>query len=161
MRLILTLFLLVILVSCKDTPEIKQITLEEDVAYLASDALNGRKTGTKGEITAANYIAERFKTIGLIPKGTDDFFQEFSFKPSTNPHEEVQFVAKGDSVQTGKNVVGYIDNKASKTVVIGAHYDHLGLGGEGSLFRGETPEIHNGADDNASGIAVMCNWLSD
>ena len=155
MRLILTLFLLVILVSCKDTPEIKQITLEEDVAYLASDALNGRKTGTKGEITAANYIAERFKTIGLIPKGTDDFFQEFSFKPSTNPHEEVQFVAKGDSVQTGKNVVGYIDNKASKTVVIGAHYDHLGLGGEGSLFRGETPEIHNGADDNASGIAGM------
>ena len=155
MRLILTLFLIVILVSCKDTPEIKQITFKEDVAILASDSLQGRKTGTEGEIAAANYIAERFAAIGLNPKGTDGFFQEFSFKPSSNPHEAVQFVAKGDSVQTGKNVVGFIDNNASKTVVIGAHYDHLGLGGEGSLFRGDIPEVHNGADDNASGVAVM------
>lgn len=155
MRLILTLFLIVILVSCKDTPQIKQVAFEEDVAILASDSLQGRKTGTEGEIAAANYIAERFEKMGLTPKGTEGFFQDFSFKPSTNPHEEVQFVAKGDSVQTGKNVIGYIDNKVSKTVVIGAHYDHLGLGGEGSLYRGENPEIHNGADDNASGVAVM------
>jgi len=54
----------------------------------------------------------------------------------------------------GHNVIGFIDNKASTTVVIGAHYDHLGMGGESSLFRGE-PEIHNGADDNASGTAAL------
>jgi hypothetical protein len=54
----------------------------------------------------------------------------------------------------GKNIVGYIDNKAPFTIVIGAHYDHLGYGDEGSLHRGEKA-IHNGADDNASGTAAM------
>lgn len=54
----------------------------------------------------------------------------------------------------GRNIVGYIDNKAPYTVVIGAHYDHLGYGEEGSLYRGEKA-IHNGADDNASGTAAL------
>ena len=54
----------------------------------------------------------------------------------------------------GHNLIGFIDNKASGTVVIGAHYDHLGMGSEGSLYRGE-PAIHNGADDNASGTAAL------
>lgn len=56
-------------------------------------------------------------------------------------------------VITGHNVVGFIDNGAATTVVIGAHFDHLGYGEYGnSLYRGE-PAIHNGADDNASGTA--------
>ncbi len=55
-----------------------------------------------------------------------------------------------------KNVVGFLDNGAQFTVVIGAHYDHLGLGEDGnSMIRGGQPEIHNGADDNASGTASM------
>lgn len=58
------------------------------------------------------------------------------------------------------NVVGMIDNGAPNVVVIGAHLDHLGLGDEGSLHRGE-PEIHNGADDNASGVAVMMQLARD
>jgi aminopeptidase YwaD len=53
---------------------------------------------------------------------------------------------------TGNNVMGYLDNKAATTIVIGAHYDHLGHGGDESLYRGE-PAVHNGADDNASGVA--------
>lgn len=60
-----------------------------------------------------------------------------------------------DDVRTGHNVLGYIDNKAANTIVIGAHYDHLGHGEiEGSLYRG-APAIHNGADDNASGVAMI------
>lgn len=55
---------------------------------------------------------------------------------------------------TGHNVIGFIDNKAANTVVIGAHYDHLGFGGDESLYRG-APAIHNGADDNASGVAAL------
>jgi hypothetical protein len=56
---------------------------------------------------------------------------------------------------TGHNVIGFIDNKAANTVVIGAHYDHLGYGDEDhSLYRGE-PAIHNGADDNASGTSAL------
>ena len=54
----------------------------------------------------------------------------------------------------GHNVIGYIDNGAAHTIVIGAHYDHLGYGDEGSLYRGEKA-IHNGADDNASGTAAL------
>ncbi len=54
----------------------------------------------------------------------------------------------------GNNVIGYIDNRSSKTVVIGAHYDHLGYGDDGSLYRGPRA-IHNGADDNASGTAAL------
>jgi hypothetical protein len=55
-----------------------------------------------------------------------------------------------------KNVLGVLEGEgptADETVIVGAHYDHLGLGGAGSLVRGEA--IHNGADDNASGVAVM------
>ncbi len=59
------------------------------------------------------------------------------------------------SKRTGTNVVGYIDNGAPATVVIGAHYDHLGYGEDrNSLAPGEK-SIHNGADDNASGTAVL------
>jgi aminopeptidase YwaD len=56
--------------------------------------------------------------------------------------------------KTGHNVIGFIDNKSANTVIIGAHYDHLGYGISGSLYRGE-PAIHNGADDNASGVAAL------
>ena len=63
----------------------------------------------------------------------------------------------GDKKRTGHNVVGLIDNGAEKTVVIGAHFDHLGYGEDGnSMIRNmEKPAIHNGADDNASGTAAL------
>jgi hypothetical protein len=61
--------------------------------------------------------------------------------------------AVGDKRRTGHNVLGYIDNGAAHTVILGAHYDHLGYGEDhNSLWTGK-PEIHNGADDNASGTA--------
>lgn len=64
-------------------------------------------------------------------------------------------VAIGDKKRTGHNVVGYIDNGAPHTIIIGAHYDHLGYGEDhNSLWTGK-PEIHNGADDNASGTATV------
>ncbi|WP_339874705.1 M28 family peptidase [Olleya marilimosa] len=157
MKLIKLLVFLLVFTSCKHEI-IKEITIQEDVQFLADDALEGRQTGTIGEQKAAKYIAERFKNLGLTPKGTDGYFQAFSFKPKTDPHQEVRYNVKdGDSTITGTNVLGFIDNKAQNTVIIGAHYDHLGYGAEGSLFRGEKKEIHNGADDNASGVAVLLN----
>ncbi|MEZ4739198.1 MAG: M28 family peptidase [Flavobacteriales bacterium] len=62
--------------------------------------------------------------------------------------------------RTAYNVVGMLDNGQDNVVVIGAHFDHLGWGDEGSLHRGE-PAIHNGADDNASGIAVLLQLTRD
>ena len=155
MRSILTLIFLVVVFACQ-SPE-KPVSMKEDVAYLASDSLMGREVGTPGELMAADYVAKRFKQMGLQPKGSEGYFQDFAFKPSVNPHEEVEAVdTLGDGMVSGRNVVGYRDNGAAHTVVIGAHFDHLGMGGEGSLFRGEAA-IHNGADDNASGVAMMMN----
>lgn len=65
-------------------------------------------------------------------------------------------VAISDKKRTGHNVIGYIDNGAANTVIVGAHYDHLGYGEDhNSLYTGATPQIHNGADDNASGTAAL------
>ncbi|ARV07321.1 peptidase M28 [Polaribacter sp. SA4-10] len=156
MRNILFLIFLCFLISCK--PAINQENrIKEDVTFLASDTLEGRQTGTKGEKVAASYITNRFKEIGLEPKGTEGFIQPFTFKPKTNPHDEVKFDVNGDGTITGNNVIGFINNKAENTVIIGAHYDHLGFGGEGSLYRDSIKAIHNGADDNASGVAILLN----
>jgi hypothetical protein len=68
---------------------------------------------------------------------------------------EVSVLEKGKSL---KNVVGLLEGEgalADETIVIGAHYDHLGYGGWGSLAWTSENEIHNGADDNASGTAVL------
>ena len=56
---------------------------------------------------------------------------------------------------TGHNVIGFLNNKAKRTIVIGGHYDHLGHGESGGTLHRGKPDIHNGADDNASGIALI------
>lgn len=62
----------------------------------------------------------------------------------------------GAKKRTGSNVVGYIDNGAPRTVVLGAHFDHLGLGEDGNgLVRGDGQQVFNGADDNASGVSAL------
>jgi hypothetical protein len=62
----------------------------------------------------------------------------------------------GDKKRTGHNVIGFIDNGAANTIVLGAHYDHLGFGEDGnSMIRTGEKMIHNGADDNASGTAAL------
>ncbi|WP_339699721.1 M20/M25/M40 family metallo-hydrolase [uncultured Roseivirga sp.] len=141
--------------SCTSYTTDKEIrtSIEKDVSYLADDQLEGRAIGTEGEQLAAQYIAAAFKKYGLVPKGTDGFMQPFNVKKATNPHEEA-VIGDAEGGITGRNVVGYIDNGAENTVVIGAHFDHLGYGEEGSLYRGDKA-IHNGADDNASGTAAM------
>ena len=60
---------------------------------------------------------------------------------------------------TGYNLVGFINNGKPKTVVLGAHYDHIGMGKENSLYQGE-PAIHNGADDNGSGTTMLLEMLT-
>lgn len=157
MKNIVFLFLLVSVFACKKEPKVAENKIKEDVYFLADDKLEGRQTGTEGEKKASEYLIKRFKEIGLEAKGTEGFLQPFSFKPKTDPHKEVEFTTNADSTITGNNVIGFINNNAEKTIIIGAHYDHLGYGGEGSLYRGEEKAVHNGADDNASGVAIMLN----
>ncbi len=120
-----------------------------DVGYLASDELEGRATGSDGEKLAGDYIASRFESLGLSPQGTDGgWFQPFTFKFRPNPHDTT-------GIRTsGQNVIGMLDRDGAHTVVVGAHFDHLGWGGSGSRSPDDSL-IHNGADDNASGVAAL------
>ena len=153
----LSTFLLGILLlglSCKEK-ELPNISMEEDVRVLASDSLKGRETGSEGARMAASYLEQRLADLGLKPITEEaDYTQEFSFKPRRDPHTEIEFGTVTDSSLNAQNVLGLIDNGGKRTVILGAHFDHLGMGGEGSLYRGE-PAVHNGADDNASGVAVL------
>ncbi len=56
--------------------------------------------------------------------------------------------------RTAKNVIGYLNFNAPNTVILGAHFDHLGYGEDGNSLDGQG-QIHNGADDNASGTAAL------
>lgn len=258
--------------------------LKSEIGYLASDLLEGRRTGTRGEKLAYEYISEEFKKIGLLPKGDSNLYtQEFTIhegkeiltsthlvindndlsagkdffpfifssegavkafaspalmekqmpwfwdikdileRNKNNPHfdiesaikdkaidywnkgasalivynsghidDQLQFegkekadplripvvfvtkeaakkylsdnsssfeislkVALGNKERIGHNVIGYINNGSPETIIIGAHFDHLGYGEDhNSLWTGP-PAIHNGADDNASGTAAV------
>ena len=125
------------------------LQLQVDVVYLASDLLEGRETGKKGERMAAEYIAHRYEEVGLSPKAySGNWYQDFEVQYKAHPH------AKETETRTARNVIGYLDNDAEYTVVVGAHYDHLGHGIMGSRHTGD-PAVHNGADDNASGVALL------
>lgn len=256
--------------------------LQKHVKYLADDQLQGRRTGTAGEIMAMEYLIQQYKLLGIEPKGSNGFVQEFEINEGlqieeatflevsgkklllneeyfpvafsankaikgtpaialseagqpwfrdlkelleenkTNPHFDVEAVIKKianeaaaknatslliyntssivDNVQFNKNdqspslsipviyitkkgvtkyfsdpaatlpielsvklsakvrkarnVVAFINNNAPNTVILGAHYDHLGYGEDKNSLDGLN-EIHNGADDNASGTAAL------
>lgn len=112
----------------------KELTSREIVEYLASDALQGRFGGTNGDTLASDFIYAQMRKLGL------------------NPVKQ-EFTVKRGNVATF-NVYGKVEGSTGKYIVIGAHYDHLGLGGkEIGSRRPDTVAVHNGADDNASGIA--------
>lgn len=150
-----TVLLGTLIIGCDGPPSDEKLlsNLKEDVTFLAADDLGGRAIGTEGEVKAAEYLAKEFEKVGLAPKGTEGFFQPFTVSKPSNPHEEAVIGTDGAGI-TGRNVVGFLDKKSEKTIVIGAHFDHLGMGGSGSLHRGDSA-IHNGADDNASGTAAL------
>ena len=81
MKNIIFVLFLSIIISCKQV-HVPENNIKEDVAFLADDKLEGRQTGTDGEVKAAEYIKNRFEKLGLSPKGTDGFYQPFTFKPT-------------------------------------------------------------------------------
>lgn len=158
-RLYLPLFVF-ILAACSSSetetvtsPKISFLDIQSHITYLADDEMRGRETGTAEEAAAANYIADLFREYGLDPAGDEGtYFQEFTVNMSVldNPH-----ASEGDSSaekRLAKNVAGLLQGtgNSDEVIIVGAHYDHLGMGEFGSLSDGD-PKIHNGADDNASG----------
>lgn len=119
------------------------------VRTLADPALKGRGIGTPEIDRAADWIAAAMKEIGLEPAGDEpgSYFSTWT--------ERVD--ALGAEVRL-RNVVGRIRGTkpewARESVVVGAHYDHLGEGAFGARA-GQQGSVHPGADDNASGVAVL------
>lgn len=128
---------------------VNQDKLKSHISYLASDELGGRLAGSPNEKMAADYLSKQLKTLGLKPYNGKNFIQKFDYKLKLNPKDSLAIT----NIEA-HNVVGYLDNKASKTIVIGAHYDHLGMNEHNNSTKPNSKgEIHNGADDNASGVA--------
>lgn len=125
----------------------------DDIRFLADDRLEGRLTGTPWADTAAAYIQQRFAAIGLQAPA-NGWFQEF--KVEGNLAQRV-----GISGHTGRNVIGLLRGtdpaRRDQVVIVGAHYDHLGSGAFGALDPDSAGKVHNGADDNASGVAALLN----
>jgi len=120
----------------------KNIEKFKSIVYtLADDSMQGREAGSEGEKKAKKFLVEYYKTIGLKTIN-GSYIQEFTFPKDSS------------LIDTAYNLVGYINNNADSTIIIGAHYDHLGLGGPKSRSL-TNKKIHPGADDNASGVALM------
>ncbi|MDG1903698.1 MAG: M28 family peptidase [Schleiferiaceae bacterium] len=134
-------------------------------AYTAYHSLNERvanlvEKGATGvllinpEATASD-TREFFKSINA--SSVPVFFvrnEKWAGKLMKRTQKVAMSVMMSERYSDGYNVVGYIHNNKRKTVVLGAHYDHLGMGGENSLYKGPAA-IHNGADDNGSGTALL------
>ncbi|MEM9066191.1 MAG: M28 family peptidase [Planctomycetota bacterium] len=118
---------------------------QQHVATLASEWLEGRLPGTRGIEITEEYIADHFEAFGLEPLFDSSYFGEF------------RLAMHGTSdVLTCQNVGAVLPGSgdlADRYIVVGAHHDHLGDGSFGSI-RG-AGEIHEGADDNASGTAAV------
>ena len=143
------------------------IGIRRDVEHLASDALEGRGTGTAGNDSAAAYIARRFESLRLatLPNGCQGsdaslqarcerkYFQPFVARSAAAAHAGLP------SQLPSQNVVALLRGSdptlANEYVVLGAHFDHLGRSGASSLDPDAAEAIRNGADDNASGTAAV------
>jgi aminopeptidase YwaD len=143
--------------AVEPTPAIAPAEICVTVAVLAADSMEGRLAGSVGSEKAAAYLADRFAALGLEAPG-GSYLQPFRFAAAVfrDPHAAADPATAGDSTIAAANVVAILRGRdpalAEQAVVVGAHYDHLGWGGQGSLLPGERA-IHNGADDNASGVA--------
>lgn len=146
---ILSMLLLQLLALTMYAQHITVEAIKPHISYLADDKLQGREPGTKGEKLAIKYISQQFKSYGLKPMGTKGYTQPFAYKTKKTPHDTV---ANGIP-KNGSNVIGFLDNGAAKTIVIGGHFDHLGFREHSSSLDKNKKLIHNGADDNASGTA--------
>jgi hypothetical protein len=130
--------------------------LERHLIILASDSLEGRETGKKGQKMAAEYLKNNFINIGIPPYKKNKYFQKFKVKSDRHickcedcDTDFIKKIFKKNKIVRGENVLGYIEGSDLKDelIIITAHYDHLGK---------HDTLLFNGADDDGSGtVAIM------
>lgn len=142
--------------STKGYDSITEESAREFVYTLADDSFEGREAGLRGGEMAAEYIVSLLEKWGVKPLSESGYYQEFeSVKNQMNwitesdmPLDELK--AKGCETRIMKNILACIPGKGDGYVVVGAHYDHLGID---TTLVGD--QCYNGADDNASGVAAV------
>ncbi len=124
-----------------------------DITYLASDALEGRLTGTPGNDSAAAYIARRYAALKMTAPLAGLYTQPFDARPASDVH------AGRTTPRKTQNVMAILRGSdpvlRDEYVIVGAHFDHLGRMPDFSLDPEAKDAIRNGADDNASGTATV------
>ena len=135
------------------SPEARRVLA--DLRYLADDARQGRGLGTRGLEEAGAYIAAQFERLGLRPGAANGtWFQDFTVSPDAPAVAHLGLPATAT-----RNIVAILPGRSpalsGQVVIIGAHYDHLGLGGPNALDPDSAGAIHNGADDNGSGTVAL------
>lgn len=137
------------------------------VDYLSFVTTRAREAKEKGATMLFFYQSVGSEKITFDPKDRSDptplpvvYISQAAWQLHFSDPSSTHRVALNTGVlvqsRTARNVVGFMDNGASQTIVVGAHFDHLGYGEDGnSMLRGGKPDIHNGADDNASGTSAM------
>ena len=128
----------------------RQDDMRQTVEYLASQELGGRFPATRGDTLASEFIADKLRKLKfkrvVKEKKNKGFYHNFTYGKTEQ--------------RTTHNIIAVVPGKDKRLkheyIVVGSHYDHLGMGGEGSgSRRPDTLGVHPGADDNASGDAVV------
>jgi hypothetical protein len=153
--------------------------LEALLSVLAADSMMGRETGTEGARKAAAFLAAELDRYGVAAAGEDGFFQPVPIARVTRegpngpregfvlPSDDVSFdTIPPDRIVDGEvNVIGIVRGSdpavADEAVVIGAHYDHVGVGTPVADENGVLDSIYNGADDDGSGSVAILEIARD
>jgi len=150
--------------AAQRTASVDETDVRRLLSALADDSIEGRKVGTRGEKRAAGVIAREMQAIGLVASGDSGYFQRVPLRGITGRRGQPAFALAGswtelDTVPAerrglGLNVIGILSGSdpalRDDIVLIGAHYDHVGIG---APVNGDS--IFNGADDDASGVVTM------
>lgn len=133
--------------------ELYQQQVKEAVKDQATGVVffNGKETPSE----VRQWLNENTTTLGIPAVWTNEELGKLLGAEDANSFVINMEVALKPTKRTGTNVIGYIDNGADKTIIIGAHYDHLGYGEDYNSLAPNDKTIHNGADDNASGTAAL------
>ena len=121
--------------------------LMRDIETLSTPAFEGRRTGTPGALRARQWLVDQFGAIGLVSGGTERYLQPFTFRDRERNTTARSGRPTGRDY-AGANVIGRLAGQSphARTLLVTAHYDHLGI---------ENNVLFPGADDNASGVAVL------
>jgi hypothetical protein len=132
------------LFSQRTGSDLEQIQLQ--VKTLTSEEMQGRRAGTKGAELAQVFLMDALIALEIGPLGKE-YLHTFEIKDRKQKEDST-------SIQTfnAKNITGFIDNGKERSIVIGAHYDHLGWGFHPNSRSAAENPLHHGADDNASGV---------